>query len=135
MVVTAVFGAMAYFKVSLDIVGIMAVLGALGFVISKQAEQKATTEQVKENTNGNLSRIGEQLHEMMRYLAVAHPIPAEVVAEISATPSIAAKSVSGPPAQEPTSGPPKPPDPAWAGPAGTYPTIPLATDATLSTRP
>lgn len=101
-------------------------LGGMGFTI-------AQGQQVKDQTNGNTSQLVERLTESIRMLAVAHPIPADVVHEIANTPSTPGKSVSGPPA-EPVS-PPRPPDPAWAGPVGTYPTVPSATDATLSTRP
>lgn len=55
------------------ITGMLALLAALGFVAYQQSEIKSHTEAIKQNTNGNISRMltmlekqGEMLAEMQR---------------------------------------------------------------------
>jgi hypothetical protein len=71
--VVLVMGGLAYFDKGIDTVGLLAVLGALGFVISKQAENSAATQSVKEQTNGNMTKLLDLVEKQGGLLAKMSP--------------------------------------------------------------
>lgn len=48
------------------IAGILALLGALGFVVHQQSEIKSQNEAIKQNTNGNVAQLLTELAETRR---------------------------------------------------------------------
>jgi len=53
----------------------LAILGGVGLVANQNAHQTETTQQVKEQTNGNQARMLEMLHAMAQQLAGMQPPP------------------------------------------------------------
>lgn len=75
--IVLVMGGLAYFDKSFDTVGVLAILGALGFVISKQAENAATTQSVKEQTNGNMTKLLEMVEKLAKMQPASAPAEQE----------------------------------------------------------
>lgn len=80
VVVVAFLGAivalqLAHADTSTVVVIGLAVLGGIGLVAVQNARQSETTQQVKEQTNGNQVRMLEMLHGMAQQLANMQPTP------------------------------------------------------------
>jgi hypothetical protein len=84
--VVLVMGGLAYFDKGIDTVGLLAVLGALGFVISKQAENSAATQSVKEQTNGNMTKLLDLVEKQGDLLAKMSPPLDHSVVPVSVPP-------------------------------------------------
>lgn len=76
-VVVIVMGVLAYFDKGFDTVGLIAVLAAIGLVAVKQGENAAETKQVKENTNGNTTKLLDLVERQGELLAKMQPPAAE----------------------------------------------------------
>lgn len=81
LVIAAMFGANLMGK-DFDTLGLLAVLGALGFVVAQQQSTAAKTEQIKEQTNGNVTRLINNLEQLTAVLAVAPSIPPEILRDV-----------------------------------------------------
>lgn len=72
-----VLGALAYFDKGFDTIGLLGILAALGFIATKQGEATATTQSVKEQTNGNMTKLLELVEKQGDLLAKMQPLPTE----------------------------------------------------------
>lgn len=93
LVIAAMFGASLLGK-DFDTMGLLAVLGALGFVAAQQQAVAERTQQVKEQTNGNITRLLEQNEALMRILAVSPPIDPSALKELNDQHMAARRSAS-----------------------------------------
>lgn len=75
IVLILVMGTLAFLEKGFDVVGLLGVLAALGFIANRQAENTATTQAVKEQTNGNITTMLQMLKEQGALLAKMQPPP------------------------------------------------------------
>lgn len=76
-VLILVMGTLAVLGKGFDIVGLLGVLAALGYVANQQAANTAATQAVKDQTNGNTTKLLEMVQEQnATMMAILSRLPA-----------------------------------------------------------